>query len=115
MPAPKPLRDNPHGDAFNDLEDDGRRFAVIHHGVGPHAAGFVGSAKDFGPGAQLPRLVGLGAIRELSPSEAEEHEKSKADAPAPGEAAKTPVVRPDGAGAETPAGAVTKPGDKAKP
>jgi hypothetical protein len=66
-----PLKDNPYGTAFDELADDGRRFLVLTTGVSHHKNGDTISAKDLGPGAQIPRLVGLGAIYELSPSDAE--------------------------------------------
>jgi hypothetical protein len=72
MPAPRrPARliDNPTGDAFNNLQDDGRRFEVLHTSVGTVLAGSVVSAREFGPGATMQRLIDLGAIRELTPEE----------------------------------------------
>lgn len=70
MPAqPQPLADNPYGEAFVNLADDGRRFRILQDGVGQFTQGKVVSAKDLGPGATLQRMVDLGAIAELTASE----------------------------------------------
>lgn len=87
MPAfeePPELKDNPHGADFHALKDDGRRFRVMHKGVGSHREEAVVSARDLGPGAELPRLIRLGAITEMSLSEIRDHEQAqKAVAGAP--------------------------------
>lgn len=74
---PPALKDNPHGADFHALKDDGRRFRVMHKGVGSHREEAVVSARDLGPGAELPRLISLGAIIEMSPSEIRNHEQSQ--------------------------------------
>lgn len=68
------LRNNPYGDDFETMPDDGRKFVVLHTGVGSYRQGDTVTARHLGPGAELPRLVTLGAIRELSPSEAKDAE-----------------------------------------
>lgn len=65
-----------------DQEDDGRRFVVLHEGLGPHAKGAELSVKDFGPGADLNRLATLGAIMEVPKEELEAREKAEAEAEA---------------------------------
>jgi hypothetical protein len=69
---PPAVRANPVGDKFHDLADDGRRYR-IHTNVGPfraaEQAGAFKAARDFGPGADLPRLLALGAISEVPKDE----------------------------------------------
>lgn len=77
MPTPAdkahdlPFRDNPHGEDFLTMPDDGRRYVVLHSGVGSLKEGAVVSAAHFGPGAQIPRLLTMDppAIRQIADHE----------------------------------------------
>lgn len=101
---PAPLLENPHGEDFRTLKDDGRRFRIVHSAVGAHTAGTVVSARELGPGAELPRLVKLGAIAELSATELHDYEEAQtrpegaAAVPAAAAEAPGPVVQPTGTG-----------------
>lgn len=100
---PAPLADNPYGENFRTMKDDGRRFRVVHNAVGAHTAGAVVSARELGPGAELPRLVKLGAIAELSASEIHDYEEAQtrpegAAAATAAPEAPGPVVQPTGTG-----------------
>lgn len=75
---------NPHGNEFTAMKDDGRRFRVMHTGVGNFREKAIISAKDLGPGAQLDRLLDTihptgPALVELHPHELREHRKAVAE------------------------------------
>jgi hypothetical protein len=83
MPDTKPQRilRVPTGDAFDNLQDDGRRYRVLHHGVGSLQRGSdLRTARDFGPGADIERLLNLGAIREVTAREMDELEAATKEA-----------------------------------
>jgi hypothetical protein len=48
------------------MKDDKRRFYVKNTAVGNYRQGALVGAKAFGPGAQMQRLLDLGAIEELT-------------------------------------------------
>lgn len=112
MPAAKPIADNPHGPAFDSLEDDGRRYLVVNTAVGVHRQDAMVSARDLGPGAQIPRLLRLGAIRELSPAEIDDREAAELDDPTLA-ARNEPITPQDATGNphphDLPPGATAKP------
>lgn len=58
---PDKIADNPVGDEFAKLTDDGTRYTTTTN-VGPHLAGATISTKDLGPGAQIQRLIEAGAL-----------------------------------------------------
>lgn len=96
---PTPITDNPHGDDFRKMTDDGRRYKVNHTAVGMHREAAVVSARDLGPGAELNRLIELGAISEMSPSEIQAHEEAlKAGVQPTAKTNEIPVIRPTGGG-----------------
>lgn len=77
MPAPKqdpslPVRNNPIGEDFDTMPDDGRRYIIAHTGVGPFKQDDHITARHLGAAAEIPRLLMLGAIRELSSGEIDE-------------------------------------------
>jgi hypothetical protein len=62
-PAPIEDTDNPSNpDDFATMPDDGRRYRIGAASVGTHQQGDVVDAKAFGLGAQIGRLINLGAI-----------------------------------------------------
>lgn len=70
MPKPdhsRPIQNNPIGEEFDTMPDDGRRYAIVHTGSGPFKQDDVITARHLGPAAEIPRLLKLGAIRELPP------------------------------------------------
>jgi hypothetical protein len=58
MPA---FQDNPIGDAFESMADDGKRFLCMTN-VNEFRVDSVVSRRDLGPGAEIQRLIDLGAI-----------------------------------------------------
>lgn len=78
--------DNPSDQkAFDDLADNGARYTVLGTAVGNHLQGEVVSAKEFGRGSSLSRLLRLGAIAPLSEADAKAH-REKVGELTPGEA-----------------------------
>jgi hypothetical protein len=74
MPAPKhdpsrPIQNNPVGEDFDTMPDDGRRYAIVHTGSGPFKQDEIITARHMGAAAEIPRLLAIGAIRELSSGE----------------------------------------------
>lgn len=70
MPKPdhsRPIQNNPIGDDFDTMPDDGRRYTISHTGSGPYKQGDVITARHLGPAAEIPRLLALGAIGEIPP------------------------------------------------
>jgi hypothetical protein len=61
---------NPVGDDYSNLQDDGQRFLVAEN-LGGHVPGKVIGRLDLQPGAQVQRLVDGGHLQPLSEEEAE--------------------------------------------
>jgi hypothetical protein len=66
---PDKIQDNPVGDEFRNLADDGVRYRALTN-VGPHLTGATFGAKDLGEGAQVQRLLDQAVIVRLSDEEA---------------------------------------------
>ncbi len=74
---PQSIPDNPTGDEFKKLKDDGTRYSVLHTVVGRHPRGTTVSARDLGPGAQIQRLLDVGAIAEAPREEPAQEEEQQ--------------------------------------